>query len=165
MARPRKQYAVSEEGISMRVRLLMLAALLTAAPAHAGGLAPKKPSDLRTVTTGLGCPGFSGSVIVDNQQNPDGTQTAFSIPAGSVFVVTSYNFIASAGPGLTASGNLFIPNGVGLSIVDVGYAATDTNGLGGVSVTTPNGIVVKSGSVLCATETSTVVHGFIAKDK
>jgi len=130
-------------------------------------LAPDKASDLRTLTnTGAICPGTSSAQAVDQQQNPDGTIAPFSIPAGSVLVITSYSFAISTSPGSTENVGLLAINGTTVSGLTQCFAVTDAAGHAGASCTTPAGIAVKGGSTLCVSRPSRVfVHGFLANDK
>jgi len=89
-------------------------------------LAPDKASDLRTLTnTGAICPGTSSAQAVDQQQNPDGTIAPFSIPAGSVLVITSYSFAISTSPGSTENVGLLATNGTTVSGLTQCFAVTD----------------------------------------
>jgi hypothetical protein len=76
-----------------RVVALVVALLLSptfVARSGAAALAPKRASDLRTVTAGKqhGCPSLFG-FAVDTVQNPDGTTAPFVVPPGTVFIITS----------------------------------------------------------------------------
>lgn len=147
--------------------------LLWVGTAHAGDLAPQKASDLRTITqSGASCPGIMGSSqVLDTQRNPDGTSTAFSIPPGSVFVVTSYSF-SGGGAGFAQGTEDSVYLGINtagnpLLIAHCGATSGANTGFAG-SCAIPDGVAVKSGSVLCTwplSEVEVLVHGFIAKDK
>ena len=151
--------------------LVLVTAMVLATPSHAGTLAPRKPSDLRTVLGSFAtsaCPGLGGARAVDQQQNPDGTTGPFSIPEKSVFVVTSLDVNGQAQTGASADTALVIPDGAG------GYAllarcsgVASSSGLASTSCTLPTGVVVKHGSPLCfiPNTAGVVVRGFIAKDK
>lgn len=157
----------SIENIRLRISLTLIAVLTFASTAGAVVLAPEKPSDLRTLSnTGAMCPGTSSSQAVDEQQNPDGTIAPFSIPAGSVLVVTSYSFATSTSPGSTANVGLLATNGTTVSALAQCFAVGDADGHAGASCTTPAGIAVNGGSTLCVSRPARVfVHGFIADDK
>jgi hypothetical protein len=161
---------------STRISLLILGSfvMLLAIPA-AGAVAPKKPSDLvsaRGTPDSPLCPGDVGR-HVDTQQNPDGTTSPFAIPAGSIFVVTSLEWLSpNTPPGTLAGVDLFIVDTSGTSISFLSHAravAPTTGNGGGGTVATPAGIVVKSGSNLCFEGTgggsTVIVRGFLAKDR
>jgi len=135
---------------------------------RAGGVAPSKPSDLRTlVGNNTACPGFGGNLrSVDLQSNPDGTTAALSIPKGKVFVVTSFDVQATGSAGATSEGGLFAANGTG-SLADVARCGgiVGSNGFASASCTIPNGAAIKGGSTLCFIANAVLVHGFLAKDK
>ncbi len=149
--------------------------VLTLTPAaYAGGLAPRKPSDLRTVmTSGSACPSpVSSAAALDTQQNPDGTNSAFSIPAGSVFVVTSADIKLGGVTAGSAVGGFFLAvNGGNASTLSGCGGNAGTNGTFFVSCTFPDGVTVKSWTTLCFNSQGVVgfelilAHGFITKDK
>ena len=154
--------------------LFALAGLLIiiAAPAWAGGLAPKKPSDLRTVLNfTTGCPSNPQTLAIDRVINPaDASVSAFSVPVGSVFVITSWDWRSNGGTaGALASAVISLDNGTFSIIASRASAIADSSGDAGGTVDTPAGIVVKSGITLCADSTgpsiSITVHGFVTKDK
>ena len=157
-------------------RLLVSTALSLAcclSPAlTAGALVPNKASDLRTVVgeaPGTQCPGINnpGFRTVDRQQNPDGTTSPFSIPAKSVFVVTSLDVqVGGNGAGATAEAVLLVSDGTGnlTEIAECGGIA-GSNGFATASCTMPVGTAVKSGATLCFVGLRAIVHGFIARDK
>jgi len=158
------------------ISLVLGAFVLSLAASAAAVVAPRKPSELRvargdTVSSPM-CPGGTGR-RVDTRQNPDGTTSPFSIPAKSVFVVTSFDWIAATEPGGLAGVDLFVVDAAGTSFAFISHAravATATVGNGGGTVATPEGAVVKSGSHLCflgtgASLTAVVVRGFLTKDK
>ena len=155
------------------VLLLALFTLILCVPpsSTAGAVAPKKPSDLRTVLglpSSVPCPGLSSLRAVDLQQNPDGTTGPFSIPVGNVFIVTSFDTEGSGAVGTGGGAALIISDGTGGSSLIArcdGVAAS--NGLVSGSCTLPIGVPVKGGSTLCYTPTTSnvIVRGFMAKDK
>jgi hypothetical protein len=156
------------------MRNLLVLALLTVGlflppSSRAGGVAPNKPSDLRTVS-GLfsACPGAASLKAVDTQSNPNGTTTAFSIPDKKVFVVTSFDATAGGSAGATATLALFTSDGTGgLSVLAVCGGIAGSNGAAFASCVIPNGAAVKAGSTLCfsASNGAVLVHGFLTKDK
>jgi len=156
------------ENTRLRISLTLIAVLTLASTVGAAVLAPDKASDRRTLTnTGAICPGTSSAQAVDQQQNPDGTIAPFSIPAGSVLVITSYSFAISTSPGSsTENVGLLATNGTTVSGLTQCFAVTDAAGHAGASCTTPAGIAVKGGSTLCVSRPSRVfVNGFLANDK
>jgi len=147
-----------------------ISSLCLVASAHGGVVAPKKPSDLRVVAgnyfSSPACPGLTGGFTVDQQQSPDGTSGTFSIPAGSVFIITGWDFNASPFSGFVQI-LLAISNGSSVSQVAVGIATG--SGTAGATMELPVGAPVKAGSTLCYHPFSSVVsqirvRGFIAKD-
>jgi hypothetical protein len=160
---------------------LVFAALALSFPisAHAGALAPKKPSDLRTISgipsDGV-CPGQSNDDIrgpVANQNNPDGTHSTFSIPPGSVFVITSWDWETdvNATNSFRSTDLVIVDPSTGFqSIVGRSGGITDGSGFGGGVVQTPPGVAVKSGMNICfdmhgsSFFYTVIVHGFMTKD-
>lgn len=160
----------------MKLRSLVVAscAVLLTTTHAAGAVTAKKPSELRTVRgdseTSAAC-FATGGFRVDVRQLPDGTTAPFSIPAGFVFVITSWDWQTS--PAGSFSGvDLYIATAANtvdtpLSFVSNGRAL-GVPGFAGGSVTTPDGAVVKAGATLCAAganHTAVVVRGFLVKDK
>jgi hypothetical protein len=150
--------------------LIIFAALavgLCLPSSSAGVVAPKKPSDLRTLTgSGAACPGAASLRAVDVQLNPDGTNAPFSIPDKHVLVVTSFDVQASGSAGASAEVGLFVSNGTGgLSERARCGGIVGSNGFASASCAIPNGAAVKAGSTLCSAGVVVNVRGFLAKDK
>jgi hypothetical protein len=161
--------------------LVALVVVLLLSPAFvarsgAAALAPKRASDLRTVTN-FGrqhrCPSLVLGFAVDTVQNPDGTNSPFVVPPGSVFVVTGWEWAdcESNANNLPLVVSLFIDNGVTLTQAYLGLSAgtttsTSTTNCSGGAVQVPGGAVVNSGATLCFGDDngSVIVHGFIARD-
>ena len=145
------------------------------APATAGGLAPKKASDLRSVTgSGNPCPnGFPNYRALDSQGNADGTTSSFSVPVGSAFIVTSFDWTVCTNPGtmFLADAKLVITNGAVFSIAARGIGELGASGCAGGTVQIPSGVAVKGGSTLCFEDyfasgsSGVTVHGFTTKDR
>jgi hypothetical protein len=158
---------------------LGLGLLAFALPAASGPLAPKRLLDLRVVagtSSSPPCPGGFEVRRVDTQQNPDGTTSPFSIPSGSAFVVTSWDWLAQDVESGLAGVDLAVVDGAGtsLSIISHGRAPTaETPGggtrAGGGTVATAAGAAVASGSHLCAASNgkgyALVVRGFLAAER
>ena len=160
----------------MRTNVLMLVVMLalSVAPARramAGPLAPAKASALRTVGSAQNdCPGFTGARAIDSTSNTDLTNGSFTVPAGSVFVITSWDWWAQF-PGTTlAQAFLLVSNGTNNQTLSISSVPVDAVSLrAGTSVQTPDGLVVKSGQTACifvgsATTQIAILHGFLAKD-
>jgi hypothetical protein len=155
---------------------LVVALLLSptfVARSGAAALAPKRASDLRTVTASKqhGCPSLFG-FAVDTVQNPDGTTAPFVVPPGNVFIITSWEWIACASTpdGHSLAVRLSADNGSltdpFLSIGTGTASSTSSTNCSGGSVQTPPGVAVKSGTTLCIVDPNAtiVVHGFITRD-
>src|SRR5262245_33683038 len=146
--------------------LLLLVPLTTSA---AGGLAPKKPSDIVKVNqSGQPCP--FGGFVLDNQQFPNGENAVFAIPDGKVLIVTGVTWSATSGtPGAPVVG-LISSQGQGVSLVSHHYSSPAFARGGAVLKTelTPQ-LVVAPGRLLCFFVTAgsfnaATVHGFLAPD-
>jgi len=106
-------------------------------------------------------------------QNPDGTTAPFVVPPGSVFIITSWEWVncASTPDGLPPLFSLFADNGVTLTQAILGLSTGTTISRGSTNcseggVQTPGGAVVNSGAALCFSDNngSVVVHSFITRD-
>jgi hypothetical protein len=111
---------------------------------------------------------------VTSQQKPDGSIGSFSIPVGSVFVITSWEWQTSGGVSSVATtwSSLFaveISNGA--AWVSNGNGTSDASGNAAGTTLVPSGVAIKSGATLCFrmfnnnTPGAVLVHGFMAKDK
>jgi hypothetical protein len=96
-------------------QLLCVAALLSLFPTAAQAiLDPQQPSKVVTVAAHFGsvpgpddtlpCPNCPGAREISKQTLPDGTIVPFSIPAGKVFVVTSFSWNTITVPPLNCCG-------------------------------------------------------------
>jgi len=153
----------------------LCAALATASVTHAAPLAPTAASQLATVsgsTTECG-PG-SSSKLIDQRQNGNGTTSPFVIPAKSVFVVTSFDFVFAGAPASQAITATLVVTDAGLTTfatVSSPTALSDSTGRGGGTLVLPSGFAVKPGAKLCFalstgnTGIAGFAHGFFAKDK
>lgn len=165
--------------VALVVAALGLGSLVFVLPAASGPLAPKRLRDLRVVSGTSGsalCPGDFETRRVDTQQNPDGTTSPFSIPTGSAFVVTSWDWLTQDVESGLAGVDLAIVDATGTSISVISHARAPTTQTpdggtraGGGTVATPAGAVVASGSHLCAVANgngfAVVVRGFIARER
>ena len=162
--------------ITRGVLVLGVVSLLATA-ASAGAVAPRHISDIRTLATdslnGTVCTAGGGGFIIDQQVNPDGTSSPFSIPAGSVFIVTSWEWsITEVAPSEVAQVQLVIsPGTLPKNNLSFGSAQADSNGFAQGNTQTPEGIVVASGASLCIRWNApwqfgqlVRVHGFLAKE-
>jgi len=160
-------------------RVVALVVALVLSPAFvarsgAADLAPKRASDLRTLSTSRrGCPNLAVGLALDTVQNPDGTTAPFVMPPGTVFIVTSWEWVDCTGTAdnrpavvlLFANTDL---NGSLLSLSSGTTTSTSSENCSASVVQTPGGVAVKSGTTLCFsdgnTNASVLVHGFIARD-
>jgi hypothetical protein len=165
-----------EDRSMSRVIALVVALLLSTvfvARSGAAQLAPKKASDLRTVSNLARhtCPNLLLGVALDTAQKPDGTTAPFVVPPGSVFILTSWEWAdcASTPDGLPPVVSLFTDNGVTQAILGFSGGPTISRGSTNCSagtVETPGGVAIKSGPTLCVSDNnaSVIVHGFITRD-
>ena len=135
-----------------------------------------KPSQLITVKTGsttCSAGPFSGKAF-DEAPNPDGTQGAFSIPAGQVLVITD-TALGGTGGGVGNRGELDVLALPAGSRFNQSFITIDSSGSMTRQFTFPSGVAVKSGVTLCAfaiDETvgasitvDGTVHGYFAPDR
>ncbi len=161
----------SRSVVSLVSTSVVLALALRAASAGAA-FAPRNPSDLRTIRadqSSAACV-VAGYQVVNQLQNPDGTTAQFSIPLKSIFVITSWEWAATATAGHLLQSTLIIPSSPSIaSQVSVAFGVAGTDGSAGGSVTIPAGATVKAGQTLCFSATGgtgfVLVHGYITKDK
>jgi hypothetical protein len=158
---------------STMVAGLWLAGAVTAS-AQVRELRPAKPSDMVTLTTysGTQC-GFIG-VTLDHQQNTDGTQPAFVIPPGRVFVVTGMDWVQFVTGASTKTETLYLHAQLPSGIIWPS-AMVHANGAGesrAGNSTAISGVVFKSGDTLCVSPNNgtmgtviVLVHGFLAADR
>jgi hypothetical protein len=124
------------------------------------------------ISDGTACP--LAGIKVDLQIKPDGSSGSFSIPTGQVLVVTGFDW---AQQGLLASqtglASLLIESATATNAVFVDGAIADSKGVAVKAAAVPN-VVVKPvpGAVFCfgsgggaVISPSSVVHGFLTKDK
>ena len=152
----------------------LTACLITVVALEASAaVAPKRASDVITViTTTTACPFAGGGQLFDTVIRSDGTRAAFTIPTGSVFVVTGLEFISSSTAGQDVAGTLLYGN----TGEDVFFTIGDVHDFGSSSVVhhdtaVPNLVVRTS---LCFRTTSGqpspppftgLVHGFLTRDR
>jgi len=114
--------------------------------------------------------GDGAAAKLDLQTNGDATFTAFTIPAGTVLVLTDVEWL---GYGLTAgatSAFVTLENGAQENLISVGGAPTQNpSGNGGGSFVV-SGVVVKPGTDICVGVIGgglvrATAHGFLANDR
>ena len=208
----------------MKRFLLLLVALLPLSATEASALMPGKASELVTLRarkappmisgcdyeTGnpssaacASCPGANPdgttmgaptAVQFDTQIMPDGSEVAFTIPDGYVFVVTSYDWGAGVCPQLTCSepsvttgttcpygyvqqgASIVIDNGATCAQVSRGTSPADGNTWAGGVVDVSPGVVIDKDVKLCllvnpigralpSNYGSARVHGYLAVDE
>jgi hypothetical protein len=139
-------------------------------------LSPTKPSDLVTIQTSFqSCNGTPWKAL-DQQMNPDGTLSPFTIPAGQVLVVTGVDFVSrrtgSAGHSaefflFPSAANINVNN---LPIVDT-MAPGNSDGQAGASIAV-TGVAIKAGTpcwglndISSMGAASVLVHGFLTAER
>lgn len=136
---------------------------------------PMKPSDLVTLIADSStpiCPQTSVPHTFHDRLMPDGTRVPFTIPANMVFVVTSFDWVVegSSQPRNTVW-TAVTWMGAGKNNAFFSEALADSIGRAAGSVTIPNGVVVRPGTVMCldyvggASDSFGRVHGFLAPDR
>lgn len=158
--------------VALVVALLLSPAFVTRS--GAADLAPKRASDLRTLSTSRRvCPNLLVGLALDTVQNPDGTTAPFVVPPGTVFIVTSWEWADCTGTSdnRPAVVSLFANTDLNVSLLSLGSGTTTSTSSENCSasvVQTPGGVAVKSGTTLCFSDINTdatvLVHGFIARD-
>jgi hypothetical protein len=154
---------------------LLLAALLLLVPFTAsagGGLAPKKASDIVTVSqTGQPCPGGGGYYVLDDRQLPTGQSVSFAIPPGKVLILTGVTWSAVSGtPGAPVIG-LLSSQAPGTSLVSHHYSSATFASDGTVFETelTPPAVIAPGRSICFSVTAGSFnaasLHGFLVPDK
>ena len=142
---------------------------------QAGPLAPSNPSDLVTIRgTGRTC-GTSPWRALDQQVNPDGTLSPFTIPPKTVLVVTSVDSRQGNTGGSYVSEEFFLfPSEAN---IDVNYNIVDSVSLGSANARAGASIVVTGVTIKAGTpcwgvnniaqmgSADALVHGFPTKDE
>ena len=167
----------------MRIRWILyftvlVFACITSSAGAAGGVSPKKPSDIVTLDTTLGfvdpqppCP--TRSRYVNAMILADDTVVPFVIPEGNVFVITSADFYAELAVADRNYEFQLVGTGPGGPLVVANGRADASGQVTGVA-TVPTGVVIKPNVSLCANAGSLSVpqipsfvrvHGFFTKDK
>ena len=139
----------------------MFVSLSRVPPSQAGILAPKKASDLVTLTpSGAGCVSALG-VLLDTRVAADGTTAPFTVPAGQVLVLTGMEAIHIFATGIEYAA-LITDTPTQVLIFDTAIA--DNNDVANVSI--PD-VPVKVGLCLQVggSGEGAIVHGFLAKDQ
>jgi hypothetical protein len=147
--------------------------LLLGHVAMASSVAPAKPSQIVALISSGGAPAcpHAGKQI-DSQIEPDGSFQPFSIPTGQVLVVTGFDWtVFGLLASQTARVELVLESTNAADAVFQDGAIADFLGTAGKAAAVPN-VIVKPvpGAVFClspdgGTLGSSVVHGFLTKDK
>jgi hypothetical protein len=147
--------------------------------AWAGPLAPTKASQVVTLTASGSavCPLTPDGVVIDTLNKPDATMASFSIPPGSVLVITQVEMttINTSAAGDQCEVGLELQTANSLSFLADHNDLCNARGQIVGTQTFPTGAVVKPGSALCVVgfdlshgfplnAAVTVVHGFFAND-
>jgi hypothetical protein len=147
--------------------------------AWAGPLAPTKASQVVTVTPSGNtvCPLTPNGLVIDTLNKPDATTASFSIPPGSVLVITQVEMttIDWSAAGDQCEVGLELQTANSLSFLAHHDDLCNARGQIVATQTFPTGAVVKPGSALCVVGfdlshgfplggANAVVHGFFAKD-
>lgn len=155
--------------------ILGLLCLAHASDAYA--LEPRVASELVTLIADAStpvCPATSTPHTFNDRLLPDGSRTAFVIPAGRVFVITSYDWVIE---GSTQANNtvwttVALFNGSGYVNAVSSGAAADSIGRAAGGAVVPHGVAVRPGAAMCfnfvggADNTSSArAHGFLADDR
>ena len=167
------------KGVRRYAVVVCIAAM--AGRAWAGPLAPTKASQVVTLATAAGaptCPFIAAGKVVDSLQKPDATTASFSIPPGSVLVITEAEIVGAnaASAGDRCEINLNLATATTSNVLATHEELCDASGRISGTLTFPTGAVVKHGSTICAVgfdDTTAaalpgilaVVHGFLASDK
>ena len=143
----------------------------------ADALDPRVASELVTLiadSTTPTCPATSDPHTFNDRLLPDGSRSAFVVPAGRVFVVTSYDWVieGSSQANNTVWTGVALFNGSGYVHAVTSGAAADSIGRAAGGAVVPSGIAVRPGTALCfnyvggaGTASSARVHGFLADDR
>lgn len=149
--------------------LVLLSVVFSASGAFAGLLPTKASALVTALSSPTGCP-ISGGPVLDVRVNADATTSAFTIPAGQVFVITGFGWkVTALTPNIVTVTTLVLVNGASFVPVLSSSAVADGAGAAAAQVTIPNGVAVKSGTSVCVAASGTFVemdvHGYFAKDK
>jgi hypothetical protein len=136
---------------SAAIQIALGLATLAAPPAYAQ-MGPTKASELIALTNGSGstpCPGQSNWTAVTFLPL---SGTFLKIPAGNVLVITQLS-ILRLNPGAPNTNDLsaWLVTGVGVANNTVARQSVslDGNGIGGATMTIPQGLRVPSGATVC----------------
>jgi hypothetical protein len=147
-----------------------------AALTAAQGVAPSTPSALVDLVANSPCPsgGGNGGVALDNQVQPDGIRTFFSIPSGQMLLLTNIAVTVSlttASAGHTVLITLNRASSTTFNDFELRTVTLDSRGSATLSIPLGNGSPFKTGTTLCvfAQDLNTVTtvgtfpfaHGFL----
>ena len=139
-------------------------------------LGPSKPSQLLSLHAKVNdCPGgFTGARAIDQRLASDGTSSSFTIPEGSVFVITGVEvWMADTNASTNAPVNVGVPCGAGCmhGVFDL-MVSTDGSGRGGSSLQLNPGVPIKAGTTLCVADvyygspnTYGILRGYLTPDE
>ena len=149
--------------------LLLAAGAVVSQTEHASGTAPATSTLVTLISDSLTpiCPATTVPHTFGDRLYPDGSRKAFTIPAGHVFVITSFDWDVEG----SSQANNTVWTAVTLmgpaSNVNALYsgATADSIGRAAGSTLVPNGIVIGSGTTMCmdyvggATSADARLHG------
>jgi hypothetical protein len=163
----------TEQWAIRKASLVMTLSLLSAVSAAAGVIGPEKASQVVTLTNGNGsdpCPNGASNWNAVRFSPVAGT---FSIPAGQVLIVTELVLTVlhteeSSKNDLVA---WLLSGPTNINVVARQSMALDSGGLGGSTLTFPQGIPFKAGEVLCVENpriagdfTEAFAYGYLTRD-
>lgn len=162
----------------------VLALPLAVRSAAAGALVPTRASQTLSAAArhDTVCTPFGNALKMDQIENSDGTESAFAIPPGFVFVVTSAEVTTTAFEGAPTNSDVEVKifkadttTPFPFSFMGVRIVTTSAQGSATATFEFPTGIPVKGGLDIC-TEIDdlsnpnnhvnhfAIAHGFLAKD-
>lgn len=120
------------------------------------------------------CPATSVPHTFGDRLLPNGTRVPFTIPAGQVLVITSYDWVIEGSTQINGTVWTTVALFDGTSYVSAlsSGAAADSIGRAAGNTAVPNGVVVKPGTVMCFNFVGGAdppsfarIHGFFADDR
>ena len=138
---------------------LCLVSLLLATTGEAASLAPSKPSQVMTIlqSAAQGACSSSDHDEFDTQIAGNGSLSPFSIPAGMVFVVTSFEWW-STGASFSGPAQYFLISPPSNDSPLIVPGVVGPQGGGGSLFLGPAGVVLKSGDHICGS-TGSIAYG------
>lgn len=152
---------------------IVLGLATSAAPPAYAQIGPAKASELVALTNGSGstpCPGQSNWNAVTFLPL---SGTTFKIPTGNVLVITELAVLRKY-PGVTNTNDfsawLVTGGGIAGNPVATQSVTLDSNGIGGATLTIPQGIRVPSGATVCVENTTggfrqVYAYGYLAPNQ